>query len=187
MKKSNYQGNTLSGNFKNIILNAGIQPDSQNKSYKIFNPIRQIHCISCGVLKFALIISFLSVTLKLSAPDERPFYIFEPTVIEPFNDLIYAIGMVETMNNHLAYNAVEQAAGFLQIRPVRLEDYNMRTGNKYILKDMFDPDLSKKVFLYYASRTGPYNLEKVTRDWNGSGPQTELYWNRVKKFLPQAD
>lgn len=183
MKKSNQQEDQLSEYSENLINTDKLRTDSLNLSYDILYPKNRIRRISGKILRFALIPLLLSANLKLSAPDNRPLYISEPPRIEPFNDLINAIGMVETMNNPLAYNPLEQAAGFLQIRPVRIDDYNMRTGNNYSLEDMFNPELSKKVFLYYASRTGPYNLEKVTRDWNGSGPKTEFYWKRVKKLL----
>lgn len=126
---------------------------------------------------------FLLMALRLSAPERRALHIFEPEVIEPFNHLIYAIGMVETRGDTLAYNHTEQAAGLLQIRPVRIEDYNRRTGSRYSLDDMFSYEISRKIFLYYASLIGPYDLERITKNWNGSGPMTELYWKRVKKYL----
>jgi len=183
LNKSNQQEDQLSGYPENLNNTDKLRTDSLNPIYGIIYPGSRIRRISGKILKFALISLLLSVNLKLSAPDVKPLYIFKPPQIEPFNDLVNAIGMVETGNNPLAYNPLEQAAGFLQIRPVRLDDYNMRTGNNYRLEDMFNPELSKKVFLYYASRTGPYNLEKITRDWNGSGPKTEFYWRRVKKLL----
>jgi hypothetical protein len=62
-------------------------------------------------------------------------------------------------------------------------DYNIRTGSSYELADMFDYEISKEVFLYYASRTGPYNFEQIAKNWNGSGPGTIIYWERVKSYL----
>ncbi len=147
-----------------------------------YRPEYRVLKIRSGILILAAL--FLFAVLPLSAPDVKPLYIFKPPVIEPFNDLINAIAMVETRGDTLAYNPVEKAAGLLQIRPVRVEDYNRRTGSQYTLEDMFSFEISRKVFLYYASQTGPYNFEKITRDWNGSGPRTMLYWNRVQKHLP---
>jgi hypothetical protein len=121
--------------------------------------------------------------LKVVAPGTNSFVISESPGIQPFSDLMYATAMVETMGNTLAYNEFENAVGIFQIRQVRIDEYNRRTGGNYSLRDMYDPLLSEKVFLYFASRHGPYNLEKIAKGWNGSGPKTELYWKRIKEYL----
>jgi hypothetical protein len=91
--------------------------------------------------------------------------------------------MVETQYDTLAYNPLEEAAGYFQIRPIRLMDYNNRTGNDYSLLDLFDYKISEKIFLYYATEIGPYDFERIAKTWNGSGNSTILYWEQVKKFL----
>ena len=91
--------------------------------------------------------------------------------------------MVETLGNPLAYNEEENAVGLLQIRQVRIDDYNRRTGSSLTLGQMYDIDLSVKVFMYYASLESPENLEKISTAWHGSGPMTELYWLRIKEYL----
>jgi hypothetical protein len=121
--------------------------------------------------------------LKVVAPGTNSFVISKSPGIQPFSDLMYATAMVETMGNTLAYNEFENAVGIFQIRQVRIDEYNRRTGGNYSLRDMYDPLLSEKVFLYFASRHGPYNLEKIAKGWNGSGPKTELYWKRIKEYL----
>lgn len=126
---------------------------------------------------------FFSITLRATAPDIDSFTIVYPDPVEPYKKLIHAIGMVETMHDTLSFNPVEQAVGYFQIRPIRLQDYNRRTGNKYALKDMYDYKISEKIFLYYADQIGPYNFEKIAKNWNGSGPRTYYYWKRVKKYL----
>ena len=133
--------------------------------------------------KSLLLLLFTFLTFQLSAPDIRTLVIPETAPVEPFDRLIHAIGMVEVKGDTTAYNETEQAAGFFQIRPVRLDDFNRRTGNKYTLNDMFDFNIARKVFLYYASQIGPYDYEKIARNWNGSGYKTRLYWNRVRKYL----
>ena len=125
---------------------------------------------------------FLFVT-KLFAPGIKAVAIMHVPAIEPFRQLIYAIGMVETRFDTLAYNPVEKAAGYFQIRPIRIEDYNKRTGSNYTTEDMFDYKISEKIFLYYASQIGPYNIEQIARSWNGSGPRTKYYWNTIKEYL----
>lgn len=133
--------------------------------------------------KSILISVFLLLALRLAAPEQKFFFMAEPLPVEPFASLMYAIAMVETAGNVNAYNPVEEAVGIFQIRPVRVKDYNIRTGSSYELADMFDYEISKEVFLYYASRTGPYNFEQIAKNWNGSGPGTIIYWERVKAYL----
>lgn len=135
-------------------------------------------------LKKIISISFFSLFASLAfAPQDKSIVIFENTPIEPYKELMYAMGMVETSNDTLAYNPFEEAVGFLQIRPVRIEDYNARTGSNYSINDMYDYKISEKVFMYYASLIGPYNFERIARNWNGSGKMTIQYWEQVKKLL----
>jgi hypothetical protein len=128
-------------------------------------------------------ILLLSFTFRLSAPNRESIVIIVPGPDEPFKRLINAIGMVETKGDTLAYNPVEEAAGYFQIRPIRLKDYNKRTGNKYTMKDLFNYEISEKIFLYYAGKIGPYKFEQIARNWNGSGHMTKDYWKRIKPYL----
>jgi hypothetical protein len=133
--------------------------------------------------KFILVALLLSVSIRVMAPSRNALVIFEADPIEPYKSLIHAIGMVETKHDTLSYNPVEQATGYFQIRPIRLEDYNKRTGSHYKMKDLYTYSISEKIFLYYANQVGPYDPEKIARRWNGSGRKTIYYWNKVKKYL----
>jgi hypothetical protein len=126
---------------------------------------------------------FFLIPFRASSPNVNVFFIFDPPPVEPYKQLIFAVGFVETMNNTLAYNPVEEATGIFQIRPIRLEDYNIRTGNNYKMKDLFDYEVSERIFLYFADQIGPYDLEQIARKWNGSGNMTTFYWNRIKEYL----
>ena len=130
-------------------------------------------------------ILFITITLSLLAPTSPVLYIAEDTPIKPFKPLIYAIGSVECSFDTLAYNAREQATGYFQIRPIRVNDYNKRTGSNYTLDDMYNYDKAETVFLYYASNIGPYNFERIAKNWNGSGKMTIDYWKRVNAVLCQ--
>jgi hypothetical protein len=125
----------------------------------------------------------LALTFRVFAPASDSLPVVRVHPLEPYKNLIHAIGMIETQFDTLAYNPLEEAAGYFQIRPIRLMDYNSRTGNKYVKNDLFNYEVSEKIFLYYASDVGPYNLERIARTWNGSGKNTLLYWEQVKKFL----
>jgi len=125
----------------------------------------------------------LSLPFRLSAPSSEALIILDSGPVEPYKKLIQAIGIVETRRDTLAYNPVEKAAGYFQIRPVRLVDYNKRTGSNYSRKDLFNYDISEKIFLYYAYQIGPFDFEKIAKNWNGSGHMTNHYWKRIKQYL----
>jgi hypothetical protein len=135
------------------------------------------------IKKIVSITFLLSLAFRAFAPVSGTVIIMDTTPVKPFKELINAIGMVETRYDTLAYNPDEDAVGYFQIRPIRLLDFNKRTGSKYSMNDMFKYNISEKVFLYYANELGPWNLERIARDWNGSGKNTILYWNQVKKYL----
>jgi hypothetical protein len=125
----------------------------------------------------------LSVVFRASSPSLKSLVILDVPPVEPYRQLINAIAYVETVNDTLAYNPIEQAAGIFQIRPIRLAEYNRLTGEKYKMKDLFNYEVSEKIFLFFADRIGPYNTEMIARKWNGSGHRTTFYWNRIKKYL----
>ena len=137
-----------------------------------------------SIFKKIVSITFLLMfAFKAFAPSSDSLVILNTQPVEPFKKLINAIGMVETKYDTLAYNPVEEAVGYFQIRPIRVEDYNKRTGSNYTKKDLYDYKISEKIFLYYASQIGPYNFERIAKNWNGSGKSTIQYWKQVKKYL----
>jgi hypothetical protein len=139
--------------------------------------------MSSIIKKVFLVTILLIFAFKGFAPSSGSLVIFTSQPAEPFRKLISAIGMVETKFDTLAYNTEEEAVGYFQIRPIRLQDYNERTGSNYIPADMYNYKISEKVFLYYASALGPYNFEKIAKNWNGSGKKTIQYWKKVKNYL----
>jgi hypothetical protein len=124
-----------------------------------------------------------SFTFQVSAPTRESLIILYSSPVEPYKRLIHAIGIVETKCDTLAYNPIEEAVGYFQIRPIRLKDYNKRTGSNYKMRDLYNYKISEKIFLYYANQIGPYDLGKIARNWNGSGLRTIHYWNKVKKYI----
>ena len=137
-----------------------------------------------SILKKIVSVTFLLVlTFKVFAPASESLTLIRTTPIEPFTSLIHAIGMVETQYDTLAFNPLEGAVGYFQIRPIRLNDYNFRTGSTYTMTDLFNYKISEKIFLYYASEQGPYNFERIAKTWNCSGKSTIQYWEQVKRFL----
>lgn len=106
-----------------------------------------------------------------------------PEPIDPFGVLVNAIVQVESLGDPLAYNPEEEAVGAFQIRPIRVLDYNQRTGKNIKIENCYSYEVSKEIFLYYARLTGYPQYEKIARNWNGSGEATTDYWKRVKYYL----
>jgi hypothetical protein len=135
------------------------------------------------LLKSLLIIVFFSQTMRVVAPSVTEACILAPEPDNPYEKLIRAVIQVESKGDTLAFNMIEEANGAFQIRPIRIRDYNQRTGNNYKLENCSNYELSKRIFLYYANRIGFRNYESIARNWNGSGKTTSDYWEKVKKFL----
>lgn len=134
-------------------------------------------------VRFLFIKILLFANVSLFAPVSNTFAIREGVPVDPYKSLILAVGQVETGMDTLAYNPLEEAIGYFQIRPIRLKDYNIRTGSNYVMRDLYDYRISEKIFRYYAVKVGPYDFETIARSWNGSGSMTTDYWNRVKVLL----
>lgn len=134
-------------------------------------------------LKGALLI-ILSLTASLaSAPDLKVGYIFSEVPVNTLNRLIIAVVQVESAGDTLAYNAEEEAVGAFQIRPIRLLDYYQRTGISYKIEECYNYEISKEIFIYYATQAGYPDDEMTARNWNGSGKATLVYWEKVKAKL----
>ena len=103
--------------------------------------------------------------------------------VEPYLRLFNAVCIVESNNNATAFNKATKATGIAQITSIRLRDYNNRTGKSYTLHDCYNKQISKSIFLYYASQYSPYQFETISRKWNGRGYKTKIYWKRIKSEL----
>lgn len=91
---------------------------------------------------------------------------------------------IESGGNECAYNAKEQAAGCLQIRPIMVAEAN-RLGINFTLADRWDCDKSVQLFFQLNAIKKRGNPEHMARCWNGGGnglhvEATEKYWNRVE-------
>ena len=103
-----------------------------------------------------------------SAPGRAELVILTSESINPYERIWEAICEHETSNDSTAYNEIEQAVGIAQIRPIRLKDYNIRSGNRYRLEEMYEVNKSKAVFMFYAQKI--HNTDRIIRLWNGRGP-----------------
>jgi hypothetical protein len=139
--------------------------------------------IKRSFLKSIFIIFFLMLAFRVTAPDLKVGYISESAPIDPYDRLISAVIQVESSGDTLAYNPIEKAIGAFQIRPIRLADFNQRTGKDYKSEDCYNYQISKEIFLFYAVRIGFPDYESIARNWNGSGKTTLDYWEKVKLYL----
>ena len=121
--------------------------------------------------------------MRAAAPDIQVAYIKVSEPIDVYARLIKAVIMVESFGDTMAYNMTEEAIGAFQIRPIRLLDYNQRTGKNYKTADCYSYKISKEIFLYYAKRIGFPHYELIARNWNGSGESTLEYWEKVRLHL----
>lgn len=131
-------------------------------------------------MKRLLIITYiLFIFDRAYSPVNKMILLPVSEVINPYIELYQATTIVESKCNPLAYNETEQATGIVQIRPIRLKDYNERTGKKYSLQDCYNPSISKEIFMYYASKHLPTDYEAISKKWNGKGKSNEIYWQKV--------
>lgn len=143
------------------------------------------------LITFSLFILMLGTA---TAPPTNTIFIPEPTHITyydagSYRPLMDAIFKYESGCNPFAWNKNEDAVGGFQIRQNRLDHYNILNGTSYKLEDCYDIELSKKIFLYFTThdhngrKIPPKSWEQAAKNWNGSGPKTETYWNNVKNLI----
>ena len=105
----------------------------------------------------------------------------------PIDTLLNAIMAVESNFDSMAYNAKENAAGVLQIRPIMVREVNRLLGeDKYTLKDRWNKAKSIEMFNVIRSHTKNATDEMIARNWNGGWnghkkQSTLKYWEKVKK------
>jgi len=130
-----------------------------------------------------LSISLLAFISTQSMWYDRP--IEQPIAIDT---LLNAVMAVESNFDTMAYNAKENAAGVLQIRPIMVREVNRLLGeDKYTLKDRWSKSKSIEMFNVIRSHLKGATDEEIARTWNGGYnghniPQTMQYWQKVKKY-----
>jgi len=143
----------------------------------------KIQIIKYRSLKILLTVFFLTPAMRATAPEAKVAFVFVSEPVNSFDRLVKAIVKVESKGDNEAFNLAEQAVGAFQIRPIRILDYNQRTGKDYKIENCFNYEVSKEIFLYYAKSIGYPDYETIARRWNGSGKTTLDYWEKVKKHL----
>jgi len=130
--------------------------------------------------KLTTVLLLMIFAVNLFAPEYKSLYILPGEKISFYEPLIRAITWKESRHGKYVWNPIENAVGWFQIRPIRVEDYNRKVGTSYRLEDFYSYELSREMFLYYAKGK---TFETAAKNWNGSGPKTIDYWNDVKLNL----
>lgn len=132
--------------------------------------------------KMILTIILLITCFCLHAPNITIAYIIMPRdITDPYEDLYEAVKTVESSGKADIINHAEGAYGCVQIRQVKLNEYNRKTGSSVKLRDCLDEKTSRRIFMWHCMQYD--NLVLAAKKWNGSGPMTEIYWAKVKKHL----
>ena len=132
-------------------------------------------------MKQSLLLFFLLITIRVMAPTERFQPLLKPDPVNPYLNLYNASCFVESSHRAKVINEKEQAWGIVQIRQVKLDDYNKETSNHYTLQDCLNPDISKMIWMHFASKYDYRDCESIAKTWNRS--KTEKYWNKIKNSL----
>lgn len=133
-----------------------------------------------SIITFLLLFVFLTLT---APPTTKCLYLPTVSIINTwikYEQLVKAVVKIESNGNTLAFNVSENAVGAFQIRPCRIKHYNKLNNTNYKHKDCYDYDLSEKIFLFFAEGK---DYEQAAKNWNGSGPMTEIYWKKVKQQI----
>ena len=124
-----------------------------------------------------------------------------------FDQLIFALAIVESSLNPLAVGDNGNAVGYLQITPAVVQDVNTFYGTTYHMDDRYDTrksvEICKKYLKYWGEvfekKTGrPPSAEIYAKMWNGgcyawkkTDPKVlknlDIYWDKVNKQLDNIE
>ncbi len=136
-------------------------------------------------MKKYLVIFLMLIAIKLSAPPAGCLSILAGESVNPYDNVWKAISVIESGNNRFAVNFEDPnggSYGIVQIGQLKLNEYNTANGTDYKLADCFDVEVSRKIFMWHFMKYGT-DIETASKAWNGSGPMTNIYWDKVRKQL----
>ena len=99
-------------------------------------------------MKKMLIFIFLLNQTTLMDPTDTRILLVSPVLWHPYATIIQTMGYVESGQDNGAINKKEAARGYYQVRPIRLKDFNQRTGLHFTMEDMHDFNKASIVFMY---------------------------------------
>ena len=124
------------------------------------------------------------IAAKLTAPPGVQIpVIIQQQPLNNYEAIWQAVCQVESNCNPWAVNYEKGgfSCGISQIRQCRIDHYNQLSTNCVQLDDVFDPEISKEIFMFFAHRIG--NEDKLIKAWNGAGEQTYHYLSKVRRIM----
>ena len=142
-------------------------------------------------------VKFRDEVLEVSVLEPKKIKILPTTEIDPIEDLIDALIIVESQGNDSAVGDThlsEPSVGILQIRPIMVREVNRilklkGTDHRFKLKDRWDRERSIEMFMIWKEfHHKDSDFESIARSWNGgskgpTNPKTLRYWEKVKDEL----
>jgi hypothetical protein len=126
------------------------------------------------------ILTWLLFTTLFAPVSLTVIHLTIPVSIEPYREIYKAVKMVESADRD-TINYTEGAYGRAQIRQCKLDEYNKATGSSFVLQDCMKEEVTRQIFMWHMMQ---YNdIELAIKRWNGSGPATEIYLKKVKRWL----
>lgn len=129
-----------------------------------------------------VILILISFCALLSAPPHKTIPILVSEAVNPYTPIVRAVTLVESSGGVNMINKKENAVGHFGIRPIRLLDYNIRTGKTITHEQCYDYEIGKIIFMYYASQYDYRDIKGICVGWNGVSKRN-LYYQKIKKQL----
>lgn len=125
--------------------------------------------------KMITTILFTALFSSLTAPPYSCGYVIQGEAINPYIRIMNAVTTVESTNGKYLLNAKENAVGWFGIRPIRLNDYNKKTGKHITLDECYSFETGRMIFLYYASQYDYRDIKGICVSWNGVSKENKYY------------
>ena len=133
------------------------------------------------------IILLLFLSLRAFAPSAKSLWIERIEPIRPYERMLKAIAKIESQNGNKNYlfDPSDSSCGDFHIRPIRLRDYNQRTGNRFKMADVYNYDIAKRIVLYYISQCDYRDVKAMSIAHNGVSKRN-LYYQKIQKTLTDS-
>ena len=136
-------------------------------------------------MKTLLILILFCIPLS-GTPPLATMYIERLSPVNPYDRIFAKVCRVESNFNSYAVNLNDPRGGswgIVQIGSQKLSEYNEANGTNYGLIDLFNVELSKRIFIWHCMKY--QDLETACREWNGGSngmnmESTKEYWQKIR-------
>lgn len=120
-------------------------------------------------------IMFLALFSQLTAPPAQSIVILQTEPVNPYEAITRAVTTIESGNGRYLLNEKEMAVGWFGIRPVRLNDYNVKTHSNITLNECYEYETGRMIFLWYVSQIDYRDIKAISICWNGRSKENKYY------------